>query len=302
MRRLVAEGGDRASRRATTGGRVSPNTENIASLTPISSAPEAGAERLHFKVGPFTVEPGQNNIANRSAQRRSNRQQDGWIVGIRPNLEYANGKTPGVDVIHLHHAVWLNLSAPDPTSPGLPERFFAVGEEKTNLKFPPGYGYAYKTTDHWLLNYMLHNLTPDPAQGVGRATTSTSSPRPRRPRRTSSRRGRSGWTCRTARPYPVFDVPRGGGHNGEFTYPDDANRSVQGWSREERVDRRPGRRAALDRRATCTPAGCATTSGCNATARVVAHRRGEAGHAPTPCTSSRRSRTTTSPPDRCRGT
>ena len=68
---------------------------------------------------------------------------------------YANGKTPGVDVIHLHHAVWLNLSAPDPTSPGLPERFFAVGEEKTNMKLPPGYGYAYKTTDRWLLNYML---------------------------------------------------------------------------------------------------------------------------------------------------
>ena len=130
---------------------------------PISSAPPAGAERLHFKIGPFDIEPGQNNIANRSANSQQP-QQDGWIVGIRPNLEYANGKTPGVDVIHLHHAVWLNLSAPDPTSPGLPERFFAVGEEKTNLKLPPGYGYAYKTTDRWLLNYMLHNLTPDRAQ------------------------------------------------------------------------------------------------------------------------------------------
>src|SRR5207253_544196 len=70
----------------------------------------------------------------------------------------------GVDVIHLHHAVWLNLSAQDTTVPALPERFFAVGEEKTILKFPAGYGYKYKTTDHWLLNYMLHNLTPDRAQ------------------------------------------------------------------------------------------------------------------------------------------
>ena len=82
----------------------------------MSQAPEAGAERLHFKVGPFTVEPGQNNIANRGAHAQQP-PVDGWIVGIRPNLEYANGKTPGVDVIHLHHAVWLNLSAPDATSP-----------------------------------------------------------------------------------------------------------------------------------------------------------------------------------------
>src|SRR4029078_8962350 len=162
-------------------GSTSPTTENIASLAPISSAPPPGAERLHFKIGPFDIEPGPNNNANRrprpqepNEDRRDARlnrsassqqpKEDGWIVGIRPNLEYANGKTPGVDVIHLHHAVWLNLSAPDPTSPGLPERFFAVGEEKTNLKLPPGYGYPYKTSDRWLLNYMLHNLTPDRAK------------------------------------------------------------------------------------------------------------------------------------------
>ena len=113
-------------------------------------APPAGAERLHFKVGPFAIEPGQNNIANRSAAGQQP-SVNGWIVGIRPNLEYANGKTPGVDVIHLHHAVWLNLSAPDPTAPQLPERFFAVGEEKTNMLLPAGYGYPYKTTDRWLV-------------------------------------------------------------------------------------------------------------------------------------------------------
>ena len=61
--------------------------------------------------------------------------------------------------------MWLNLSAPDSTDArACPQRFFAVGEEKTILKFPPGYGYAYKATDHWLLDYMLHNLTPNRAQ------------------------------------------------------------------------------------------------------------------------------------------
>ena len=143
---------------STTRPAVAPNTEDIASLTPMDQSPDQGATRLHFKIGPFVVEPGQNNIANRSA-RSQQPQEDGWIVGIRPNLEYANGETPGVDVIHLHHAVWLNLSAQDTTDPALPERFFAVGEEKTNLKFPQGYGYAYKATDRWLLDYMIHNLT-----------------------------------------------------------------------------------------------------------------------------------------------
>src|ERR1700690_3914662 len=58
---------------------VSPNTEDIASLTPMNQAPDAGPERLHFKVGPFTVEPGQNNIANRGAAPQQPA-VDGWIV------------------------------------------------------------------------------------------------------------------------------------------------------------------------------------------------------------------------------
>jgi plastocyanin len=210
----------------TTTGGVSPNTENIASLTPMNQAPDAGAERLHFKVGPFTVEPGQNNIATRGA-RAQQPPVDGWIVGIRPNLEYANGKTPGVDVIHLHHAVWLNLSRSDATTPGLPQRFFAVGEEKTNLKFPPGYGYPYKATDHWLLNYMLHNLTPNRAQvwitydidfipATAPAAKHIVAVRPI-------------WMdVQNGEVYPVFNVPRGGGKNGEYTYPDDAKDPYNG--------------------------------------------------------------------------
>ncbi len=200
-------------------GGISPVTEDIASLTPISSAPEPGAERLHFKVGPFTVEPGQNNIANRSAHAQQP-PVDGWIVGIRPNLEYANGKTPGVDVIHLHHAVWVNLSATDATA-SLPERFFAVGEEKSNLKLPAGYGYQYKATDRWLLDYMLHNLTPNRAQVwitydidfIPATSPAAKGIVPAHPVWMDVRNGEV---------YPVFDIPHGAGHGGEYTYPDDA--------------------------------------------------------------------------------
>ncbi len=206
--------------------QVAPNTEDIASLTPMDDSLEAGAERLHFKVGPFTVEPGQNNIANRSAQSQQP-QQNGWIVGIRPNLVDARGKTPGVDVIHLHHAVWVNLAAKDITDPALPERFFAVGEEKTILKFPPGYGYAYKTSDRWFLNYMLHNNTSKretlwvtyDIDFIPASAREAKNIKPARPIWMDVQNGET---------YPVFDVSRGSGHDGEFTYPDDAKNPYPG--------------------------------------------------------------------------
>jgi hypothetical protein len=73
---------------------------------------------------------------------------DGWIVGFRPDLKYADGGgTPRVDVIHLHHGVWISNGAPE----------FAAGEEKTHVTAPPGYGWRYRTSDSWVMNYMIHN-------------------------------------------------------------------------------------------------------------------------------------------------
>jgi len=237
------------------------NTENIASLTPMNDTPDAGAERLHYKVGPFTVEPGQNNIANRGA-RAQQPPVDGWIVGIRPNLEFANGKTPGVDVIHLHHAVWLNLSASDSTTPGLPERFFAVGEEKTILKFPAGYGYAYKGNRSLAARLHDHNLTP---------TASRSGSLRHRLHSGDLARGQEAHTGPAdldgraeRRDLSVFNVPRGGGQNGEYTYPDNAKnptsavppRTCGPSTRTEHSSPRP---------VTYTPADYGDDSGYNAT-------------------------------------
>ena len=106
--------------RPTTGASAEPATQ------PISDAVPAGAKRLHFEVGPITVEPGQNNIAY-TKERIPQPTEDGWIVGITPNIRKADGTVPPVDVIHLHHGVWLNMSAHDVTRQRLPERFFAVG-------------------------------------------------------------------------------------------------------------------------------------------------------------------------------
>ena len=61
---------------------------------------------------------------------------------------------PRVDVIHLHHGVWLKNLQP----------LFAAGEEKTEFAAPPGYGWRYRTTDQWHMNHMIHNLTPTPTK------------------------------------------------------------------------------------------------------------------------------------------
>jgi len=198
-------------------------SSTVPSVTPatqiISDTVPAGATRLHFKTGPFPITPGQNNIGfSRSIPEPS---QNGYIVGISTNLVYADGTVPPVDVIHLHHGVWLNLSGKDATDPALPERFFAAGEEKTRMMLPAGYGYAFKTTDHWLLNYMLHNQLSKPSQVwvtydidfVPASSAAAKSIKPAIPVWMDVQNGSV---------YPVFNVIRGTGTDGTYTYPDQA--------------------------------------------------------------------------------
>jgi len=180
-----------------------------------------GATRMHFEIGPIDIEPGQNNIAYSRADIPKP-DADGFIVRIAPNLRFADGSIPGVDVVHLHHGVWLNASASDVTTPGLPERFFAAGEEKTTMALPAGYGYAFHTTDNWIVNYMIHNLYPIERQvwitydidfipGTNPAAAGMVPARPV-------------WTdVQNGSVYPVFDVIRGTGTGGTYTYPDQAD-------------------------------------------------------------------------------
>jgi plastocyanin len=192
------------------------------------SKPPEGAQRLHFEFGPIDVKPGQNNISySLRGGGVEAPKEAGYIVGIQPNLRLADGSIPPVDVIHLHHGVWLNLSNKDATKPGLPERFFAAGEEKTAMRLPAGYGYAYKPTDHWLINYMVHNLWPDPNKVwitydidfIPATSPAAKNIVPARPVWMDVENGKI---------YPVFDVIRGSGHDGKFTYPDDATDPYHG--------------------------------------------------------------------------
>ncbi len=191
--------------------------------TPIVDYP--GVEHLHFSYGPLDVLPGQNNIEI-SGKKVPKPDVDGYIVGIRPNLRHPDGSVPGVDVIHLHHGVWLNASAKDSTS-ALPERLFATGEEKTIFAMPQGYGYAYKATDKWLINYMIHNLTPN-ADQVSMTYDIDFIPATA-PEAKDIQALRPIWMdVQNGKSYPVFDALKGSGENGQFTYPRDAGDPYNG--------------------------------------------------------------------------
>ena len=209
----------------------------MAELVSVEAAAN-GAKRMKYKVGPFQVKPGQNEISNQLISDRP--QFDGYITRMRPDLVYTSGKVPGVDVIHLHHGVWLNLAQRDTTVPGLPERFVAAGEEKTIVKFPKGYGYANGADDTWLLNHMIHNLTPVPTQVymvleidiIPKGSRAARGIKPVRPVWMDVENG-SG--------YPVFDVLKDSGQKGRYTYPDDASNPYGGGVRQDewKLDR-PG--------------------------------------------------------------
>jgi hypothetical protein len=115
-----------------------------------------GAQKLEYKFGPMKIQPGQN-VINIDIQRERP-DVDGYIVGFRPGLVYADGTSPSVKVVHLHHAVWLVGEGANvlPT--------FAAGEEKTYFNAPRGFGWRYTTDQTWLINHMIHDLTSQPQE------------------------------------------------------------------------------------------------------------------------------------------
>jgi hypothetical protein len=167
-------------------------------------APAAQAETLTYRFGPIHVGPGQNRIEFAGNDLKP--PGDGWITRFKPNLTYEDGTVPRVDAVHLHHGVWVSNGAP----------LFAAGEEKTQISAPAGYGWRHRAGDQWLMNHMIHNLTPTPADvyidyeldyvADGAAPL---------------QEVRTLWMdVMGTTIYPVFDVHRGdGGRDGRYTYP-----------------------------------------------------------------------------------
>ncbi len=190
---------------------------------PIADKPNAinhvdytGVQHLTYCYGPITITPGQNIIRLRPAIDGNGTklwpQQDGYITRFDPELIYADGTVPRVDVLHLHHAVWGVNGRPQ----------FAVGEEKTIQQMPTGFGWPSHPGDSWFLNDMLHDLVAQPAQVyvVWRVDFVPSSS----PDAASIHPVHTKWLDVAGNPslYPVFDALRSDGPNGTYTFPDQA--------------------------------------------------------------------------------
>ncbi len=176
-----------------------------------------GEKRLKYEIGPFNVIPGQNEIGYEPITEKP--KVNGWITRMRPDLIYMNGKVPRVDVAHLHHGVWVNLSRQNSTN-NLPELFFAAGEEKTIFQMPKGYGYRYEASDDWLLNHMIHNLTPS-AMKLKMVYEIDFIP-DGSPAAKNIKQARPIWMdVENGKIYPVFNVLKNSGKKNIFTYPND---------------------------------------------------------------------------------
>jgi plastocyanin len=156
-----------------------------------------------------------------------------------PNLHYALGdyKTgtslrccgpiPRVDIIHLHHGVWLSngqAGQGEMSGGGAVDYpiglypFMATGEEKTAYILPKGFGYPIAAKDFWVFNYMLHNLTPSPAY-VYVTYTMDFIPMTSPLAKTITPVHPIWMDVEARHIYPVFNVYRGSGKNGQFTFP-----------------------------------------------------------------------------------
>lgn len=172
-----------------------------------------GAQRTTYRLGPVDVTPGQNKIAFRPIEGESRPSVNGWITRIKPDLVYEDGSIPKSSKVMFHHGVWINNSTG--------EQFYATGEEKTILELPDGFGYRYKTNENWILNDMIHNLTPEAMQLYFEYTLDFIPDTA--PEAANIVRSRPIWMdVENGGIYPVFDVWRGSGEDGEFTYPQDA--------------------------------------------------------------------------------
>src|SRR3954471_23551612 len=69
-----------------------------------------GVQHLHYRYGPITITPGQNTIVYRPSGLKP--KVPGYITRFRPDLKYTDGRTPRVDILHLHHGVWLMNNYP----------------------------------------------------------------------------------------------------------------------------------------------------------------------------------------------
>ncbi len=209
--------------------------DELEGAHPLAGMP-AGTEFIHLAAGPYNVTPGANLILTQLGGVPKPT-VDGYMLRMYPNLHYALpdgkccGAIPRVDVVHLHHGVWLSdgqAGAGEGNSePGGFYPFIASGEEKTIYQLPSGFGYPVAAKDHWVFNYMIHNLT-----NLGKkvfVTYDMDFLPASAPAAANIRPVHPIWMdVMDHHIYPVFNVYRHSGKNGKFTFPDMAKNPYGG--------------------------------------------------------------------------
>lgn len=176
-----------------------------------------GVQHLTYCYGPVTVHPGANVIRINPTNLFPSK--PGYITRFDPELVYTNGTVPRVDVLHLHHAVWVVNGNPQ----------FATGEEKTILQMPRGFGWPTKPSDSWFVNDMLHDLVGKQANvyivwRIDFVPSDAPAAAKIKPVRTRWMSVAGPWPRKgiSSPIYPVFDSLRSMGQDGKYTFPDQA--------------------------------------------------------------------------------
>lgn len=186
-----------------------------------------GLQRKRYSFGPIKLKPGQNLIELGGIGAQGRPTVPGYITAFRPNLTYLDGTVPGVDVLHLHHGVWLVDG----------ERRWATGEEKTNADMPQGFGWRYDPDQKWVMNHMIHNLYPNKA--VVSITWDIDFVPDTSPAAATIKPVTTKWMDVSGpSAYPVFDAKRKKGRK-TYTFPDQARPDDPGLGpeREWRVEK-----------------------------------------------------------------
>jgi plastocyanin len=207
------------TQQAVTNGAAANGSTTTAAMLKQDTYPKAsypGLQHLHYRFGPVHLTPGQNLIEFMPVAAASKPSVPGYITAFRPNLTYANGKVPRVDVVHLHHGVWIVGG----------ETRWATGEEKTKYDLPQGFGWRYTPQQPWVMNHMIHNLYPDQADVY--ITWDLDFLPDSAPAAATVKPVTTQWMDVSGPSrYPVFDAVRHAGRK-TFTFPDQAAPGARG--------------------------------------------------------------------------
>jgi len=138
--------------------------------------PQPGAQTSEIRYGPFNI-PAARGESHAQMGMTGNQFRffiqkpcsNCYVTDIKADMLNASGQVVGArDGLSLHHmllASWTDrqdatcyLGFPFPLGLMFGQRFFASGDERTDIRMPPGYGYRVGAFDTWNLIYDLANM------------------------------------------------------------------------------------------------------------------------------------------------